>query len=55
MSVFGDVNADLLKQSCSQTKLLLSVMKQLQHVDLVCVPTRITDLQHLYCKALINK
>ena len=35
--VLGDVNADLLKPSCSQTKLLLPFMKQLQLVDLVYV------------------
>ena len=41
IAVLGDMNADLLKPSCSQTK-LLSVMKHLHLVDLVCVPTRVT-------------
>ena len=36
------MNADLIKPSCSKTKLLLSVMNHLQLVDLVRVPTRIT-------------
>ena len=42
LSVLGDVNVDLLKSSCSLTKLFLSIMKQLQLTDLVCVPTRVT-------------
>ena len=42
IAIFGDVNADLLKPCYPCTKLLLSVMKQLQLVDLVCTPTRVT-------------
>lgn len=42
IAIFGDVNADLLKPCYPCTKLLLSVTKQLQLVDLVCVPTRVT-------------
>lgn len=37
------MNADLLKKPlCLQARSLLSVMKQLQFVDLVHVPTRVT-------------
>ena len=42
ITILGDMNADLLKPSCVQTKSLLSVMKQLQLVDLVNAPTRVT-------------
>ena len=41
-TILGDMNADLLKPSCAQTKSLLSVVKQLQLVDLVNAPTRVT-------------
>lgn len=41
-AILGDMNADLLKPSCLQTRSLLSVMKQLQLVDLVHAPTRVT-------------
>ena len=40
--ILGDVNADLMRPSCPQTKLLLSVMRQFKLVDLVCAPTRVT-------------
>ena len=36
------MNADLLVPSLSQTKLLLSVMRQFKFIDLVCAPTRVT-------------
>ena len=42
LAILGDMNADLLVPSLSQTKLLLSVMRQFQLVDLVCKPTRVT-------------
>ena len=41
ITILVDMNADLLKPSCAQTMSLLSVMKQLQLVDLVNAPTRI--------------
>ena len=41
LAIFGDVNADLLVPSLPQTKLLLSIMKQFNFVDLVCAPTRV--------------
>ena len=42
LCILGDMNADLLVPSLSQTKLLLSVMRQFRLVDLVCEPTRVT-------------
>ena len=43
ITVLSDVNADLLKPSSLQTKILLSVMKHLQLVDLVHAPTRVAE------------
>ena len=42
IAILGDLNTDLLKPFCSQTKSLLFVMKQLQLDDLVHAPTRVT-------------
>ena len=39
ITILGDMNADLLKPSCAQTKSLLSVM---QLIDLLNAPTRVT-------------
>ena len=41
LCILGDMNADLFVPSLSQTKLLLSVMRQLKLVDLVGEPTRV--------------
>ena len=40
--MLGDMNAELLVPSLSQTKLLSSVMRQFKLVNLVCEPTGIT-------------
>ena len=40
--VLGDVNVNLLNPSCSLTKLFLSIMRQVQLIDIVGEPTRIT-------------
>ena len=42
LCILGDMNADLLVSSLSQTKLLLSVMRQFKLVDLVGEPTKVT-------------
>ena len=39
--ILGDVNANLMKPSYPQTKLLLSVIRQFK-LDLICAPTRVT-------------